>query len=307
VFRTLDAVARPGAILATNTSYLDVDAIAATVSRPEAVLGLHFFSPAQVMRLLEVVRGARTAPDLVATAMKLAKDLGKVGVVVGVRPGFVANAMQAQRQTQANRLILEGAQPQDVDQTLHDFGMPMGPFAMIDMAGLDIGWRPGTPTRHMRDRLCEMGRLGRKSGAGFYDYGEDGKPRPSPLVAEAIEAFAAECGVARRTLSRVEILERCIFASVNEGARILQEGKASRASDIDVAWVNGFGWPAYRGGPMYYADRLGLDQVLEGLKRYAAEGNPELSPAPLLERLVSEGRGFCADQAKTGDEAPRLA
>jgi 3-hydroxyacyl-CoA dehydrogenase len=218
--------------------------------------------------------------------------LGKVGVLVGVRPGFVANAMQAQRQRQANSLIVEGAEPQAVDRVLYDFGMPMGPFAMIDMAGLGIGWFPGKPAATVRDRLCEMGRLGQKAGAGFYDYGEDNKPRPSPVVAAAIEAFAAETGVTRRAVSDQEILERCLFASINEGARILQEGKAQRASDIDVAWVNGFGWPAWRGGPMHHADNLGLDVVLAGLKRYEGTVGPEFEPAPLIQTLAAEGRRF---------------
>jgi 3-hydroxyacyl-CoA dehydrogenase len=292
VFTDLDRVAKPDAVLATNTSYLDVDEIAAATGRPGSVVGLHFFSPAQIMKLLEVVRGARTDKAVVATAMKLARTVGKVAICVGVSPGFVANRMQRERQRQANRLVLEGAAPADVDRVIHDFGMPMGPFAMLDMAGLDIGWREGKPTETVRDLMCEIGRKGIKAGAGFYDYGEDRKPVPSPVAAEAIAGFAARSGVTPRTVSDEEILERCLYAMINEGAKILDEGIALRASDIDLAWVHGYGWPAYLGGPMHHADTLGLAHVLARLRHYADAAGPEFAPSPLIEKLVAEGRGF---------------
>jgi 3-hydroxyacyl-CoA dehydrogenase len=292
VFAALDAAAKPGAILATNTSYLDVDEIAAATGRPESVIGLHFFSPAHIMRLLEIVRGAGSDKAVVATGMRLARTLGKTAILVGVGPGFVANRTQRERQRQANRLVLEGAAPADVDRVLYGFGMPMGPFAMLDMAGLDIGWHEGKPAETVRDVMCEMGRKGLKTGAGFYDYGEDRKPRPSPIVRDAIAGFQARRGVTPRAITDEEILERCLYAIVNEGAKILDEGCALRASDIDLAWVHGFGWPAYRGGPMHYADAVGLPVVLERLRGYAAAGVEELTPAPLIEKLVAEGRGF---------------
>jgi len=292
LFRRLDAALRPGALIATNTSYLDVDALAAATAHPERVLGLHFFSPAQVMRLVEVVRAKRTSPQALATAMALVRRLGKIGVVSGVCHGFVANRMQAQRQRQANRLIVEGAAPADVDRVLSGFGFPMGPFAMLDMAGLDIGWRPGKPAETVRDVLCEMGRKGQKTGAGFYDYGEDRKPRPSPVVEQAIVDFAARERIERRPVDDQEILDRCLMAMVNEGAKILEEGIALRASDIDVAWVYGFGWPAWRGGPMYYADSLGAGAVLGLMKRLQARHGRDFAPSRLLERLADEGGRF---------------
>jgi 3-hydroxyacyl-CoA dehydrogenase len=293
VFSRLDAVAKPGAILATNTSYLDVEAIAALTNRPEHVLGLHFFSPANVMKLLEVVRGAKTAPAVIATAMQLAKRIGKTAVVVGVCHGFVGNRMLAQRKREADALLLEGAMPWDVDRVLTAFGLPMGPFAMSDLAGLDLGWSAETSKGEtVRERLCERGRRGQKTGAGFYDYDAARKATPSADVEALILEVSARDGYVRRSVSDQEILERCLYPLINEGAKILDEGVAARASDIDVVWIHGYGWPTFTGGPMYYADRLGLGTVLAGLRRYEATHGEAFHPAPLLERLVAEGRGF---------------
>jgi 3-hydroxyacyl-CoA dehydrogenase len=293
VFARLDRIAKPGAILATNTSYLDVNEIAAVTGRPEHVLGMHFFSPANVMRLLEVVRGDRTAKPVIATAMQLARRIGKVAVLVGVCHGFVGNRMLAQRQREANRLILEGALPWDVDRVLYDFGLPMGPFAMSDLAGLDIGWSRETSTGStVKEVLCEMGRRGQKTKAGFYDYDDRRNATPSPVVERVILDFAAKRGIVRRPIGDDEILVRCIYPMINEGARILEEGKALRASDIDVVWVNGYGWPAYRGGPMYYADSVGLDTIAAELEKLEAAHGPAFTPAPLLVRLAREGKRF---------------
>jgi 3-hydroxyacyl-CoA dehydrogenase len=289
----LDRIAKPGAILATNTPYLDVNEIAAVTGRPEQVLGMHFFSPANVMRLLEVVRGDRTAKPVIATAMQLARRIGKVAVLVGVCHGFVGNRMLAQRQREANRLILEGALPWDVDRVLYDFGLPMGPFAMSDLAGLDIGWSRETSTGStVKEILCEMGRRGQKTKAGFYDYDDRRNATPSAVVERIILDFAAKRGIERRPVSDAEILVRCIYPMINEGARILEEGKALRASDIDVVWVNGYGWPAYRGGPMYYADSVGLDIIAAELEKLEAAHGPAFRPAPLLLRLAREGKRF---------------
>ena len=272
VFERLDAIAKPGAILASNTSYLDIDEIAAMTKRPEDVLGMHFFSPANVMRLLEIVRGAKTSKPVLATVAALAPKIGKVGVVVGVCHGFVGNRMLAERQREAMKLILEGATPWDVDRVLVDFGMPMGPFAMTDLAGLDIGWSAETSKRStIREILCEEGRRGQKTGAGYYDYDEARNAKPSAHVEEIIRDFAASKGVQQRAISDEEILERCTYPMINEGAKILDEGKAQRASDIDIVWINGYGWPVYRGGPMFYADTVGLKTVLEKLKRVRGE------------------------------------
>jgi 3-hydroxyacyl-CoA dehydrogenase len=293
VFTRLDAVAKPGAILASNTSYLDIDEIAAMTKRPADVIGLHFFSPANVMRLLEVVRGAKTAADVIATAMQVAKKIGKVAVLARVCHGFIGNRMLAQRQIQANRLILEGAMPWDVDRVLYDFGLPMGPFAMADLAGLDIGWSAVTSrSATIRDILCEMDRRGQKTGAGFYDYDENRRAKPSPVVAKVIEAFAAGTGAVPRKIEDQEILERCLYPMINEGAKILEEGRAIRASDIDIVWINGYGWPVYRGGPMFWGDLIGLDKVLTALSGYEAKFGAEFRPADLLVRLAGEGKGF---------------
>jgi 3-hydroxyacyl-CoA dehydrogenase len=284
VFTRLDKIAKPDAILASNTSYLDIDQIAAVTSRPGQVLGLHFFSPAPVMRLLEIVRGVKTSGSVLATAMKLAKIVGKVGVLAGNGPGFIGNRILRQRQDAANRLVLEGASPYAVDKVLTAFGLPMGPFAMADLAGLDLGWNAATSHgESLRDVFCEAGRRGQKTKAGFYDYDDARKPSPSPVAEKLIADFRAKKNVAPHEIGEDEIRERCLLPMINEGAKILEEGKASRASDIDIVWLNGYGWPAWRGGPMFYADTLGLDAVIAGLKKYG------IAPAPLLEKLAAAG------------------
>jgi len=289
VFAKLDKIAKPGAILASNTSYLNIDEIASATNRPDHVIGMHFFSPANVMRLLEVVRGAKTAKPVVATVMQLARKIGKIAVLVGVCYGFVGNRMLAQRQREAQKLILEGAMPWDVDRVIYDFGLPMGPFAMSDLAGLDIGWSKDTSkSSTIREILCELDRRGQKTGAGFYDYDEQRNAKPSPVVEKIILDFAAKRGINRRTIPDEEILERCIYPMINEGAKILEEGKAQRASDIDIVWINGYGWPVYRGGPMFYADLIGPDKVLAKLKEFAATMGDDFQPAPLLESVVAE-------------------
>ncbi len=293
IFERLDTIAKPGAILASNTSYLDVDAIAAKTKRPEDVLGTHFFSPANVMRLLEIVRGEKTSKSVLATITQLAPKIGKVPVVVGVAHGFVGNRMLAQRQREAQKLILEGATPSDVDRVLVDFGLPMGPFAMSDLAGLDIGWSAATSKRaSIRDILCEEGRRGQKTGAGFYDYDEARNAKPSAKVEGIIRDFAKSKGIEQRKIGDSEILERCIYPMINEGAKILEEGKAQRASDIDIVWINGYGWPVYRGGPMFYADTVGLKAVLAKLKEFQAKFGGDFKPAALLEKLAAEGGTF---------------
>jgi 3-hydroxyacyl-CoA dehydrogenase len=293
VFERLDAIAKPGAILASNTSYLDIDAIAAMTRRPEDVLGTHFFSPANVMRLLEIVRGAKTSKLALATIVRLAPKIGKVGVVVGVCYGFVGNRMLAQRQREAMKLILEGATPSDVDRVLTDFGLPMGPFGMSDLAGLDIGWSAAASKRAtIREILCEEGRRGQKTGAGFYDYDEARNAKASAHVEAIIRDFAKAKGIEQRKISDAEILERCIYPMINEGAKILEEGKAQRASDIDIVWIYGYGWPVYRGGPMFYADTVGLTTVLAKLKEFQARFGDDFKPAGLLEKLAAEGGTF---------------
>jgi 3-hydroxyacyl-CoA dehydrogenase len=293
IFAKLDAIAKPGAILASNTSYLDIDEIASVTKRPESVLGMHFFSPANVMRLLEVVRGDKTAKPVIATVMQLAKKIGKIAALVGVCHGFVGNRMLAQRQREAQALILEGAMPWDVDRVLHEFGMPMGPFAMSDLAGLDIGWsKETTSSSTIREILCEHDRRGQKTGAGFYDYDENRNAEPSPIVEKIILDFAAAKGINRRAVADREILERCLYPIINEGAKILEEGKAQRASDIDIVWINGYGWPVYRGGPMFYGDTVGLDKVLAAMRGFQATMGDAFKPAALLETLVAEGKGF---------------
>ncbi|MBM6579081.1 enoyl-CoA hydratase/isomerase family protein [Microvirga sp. BT689] len=293
IFSKLDAIAKPGAILATNTSYLNVNEIAAMTKRPEHVLGMHFFSPANVMRLLEVVRGEKTDKRVIATAMQLGRRIGKIAVLVGVCHGFVGNRMLSPRQREANRLVLEGAMPWDVDRVLYEFGFPMGPFAMADLAGLDIGWsRETSKGATVREILCEQDRRGQKTGAGFYDYDENRNAKPSKLVEQIILDLSAKKGIERRTISDQEILERCVYTMINEGAKILEEGIAIRSSDIDIVWINGYGWPVYRGGPMFYGEQVGLSHVLERLRAYEAEFGADFKPAALLERLVAEGRGF---------------
>ncbi len=293
LFGKLDALAKPGAILATNTSRLDVNEIASATQRPQAVIGLHFFSPANVMRLLEVVRGDKTSKPVIATAMQLARKIGKIAALVGVCPGFVGNRMLGQRQREAQQLILEGALPWDVDRVLYDFGFPMGPFAMSDLAGLDLGWSRQTSTGEtMREILCELDRRGQKSGAGFYDYDSERKATPSAVVEQLILDLAVKKGVSRRVISDDEILQRCIYPMINEGAKILEEGKAIRASDIDVVWINGYGWPVYRGGPMFYGDSIGLDKVLASMREFEARMGADFKPSVLLQKLAAEGRRF---------------
>jgi 3-hydroxyacyl-CoA dehydrogenase len=302
VLRRLDAVARPGAILASNTSTLDLDRIAAFTARPQDVIGLHFFSPAHVMKLLEVVRGAHTAHDVLATAMALAKKLRKTAVVARVCDGFIGNRMIEQYLRQAGFLLEEGCTPEQVDGAMERFGFAMGPFRMSDLAGNDIGWairqrrareRPDMVYSKTADLLCEMGRFGQKSGAGWYDYrpGERAA-QPSPAVNEMIARHAADLGVERRAIDEREIVERLVYALVNEGARILEEGIALRASDIDMVFLAGYGFPLHRGGPMFYADTVGLPAVLEAMRRYAAGRHGQAwTPAPLLVRLAqSNGR-----------------
>jgi 3-hydroxyacyl-CoA dehydrogenase len=294
IFARLDAIAKPGAILASNTSALDLDEIAAATGRPEWVIGLHFFSPANVMRLLEVVRGDKTSPAVVKTCMAFARRINKVAVLVGVCFGFVGNRILFKRQEQANLLALEGAPVEQIDRVLVDFGFPMGAFQMADLAGLDIGWDKATSNgATVKDRLCELGRFGQKSGAGFYDYDEHRKPTPTSLVSDLFRQLAVKAGIEQRALSEEEILERCLLPMVNEGAKILEEGIALRASDIDVAYVYGYGWPAYRGGPMYYANSLGLDNVLQKLRHYQQlTGDDFWQPSALLESLVARGESF---------------
>jgi len=297
VFADLERVARAGAILATNTSTLDVDEIARATSRSHDVLGTHFFSPANVMRLLEIVRGAATSPDALATAVALGRRLGKVPVTVGVCYGFVGNRMLARRSAEAERLLLEGALPQEVDAAVTGFGFPMGPFAMADMAGLDVGWRirKGRGERNeIEDTLCEAGHFGQKTGKGYFRYnGGSRTPLPDPEVERIILDASSRAGVARRAITQEETVERMIFPMINEGARILEEGVATRPSDIDVIWVYGYGWPVWRGGPMYYADRLGLTHLRDRLTLYAERsGDETLLPATRISRLAAEGRGF---------------
>ena len=285
VFGKLERVCKPGAILATNTSYLDVDEIAASTQRPQDVMGMHFFSPANVMKLLENVRGAKTSPAVYATAMELGKAIGKIAVLVGVCDGFVGNRMLAKRSREAYFMLEEGATPQQIDKALFDFGFPMGPFAMSDLAGLDIGWRnrksrldrlsPREQACNLLDKICELGRLGQKTGAGFYRYDEKRNAQPDPLIEELIVKHSRERGLERRTLSDQEIVERCLFSMVNEGARILEEGVVARPLDIDVVWMNGYGFPAYRGGPMFHADQLGLKTVHAAILRYREEVGAE--------------------------------
>ncbi len=303
VFRKIDAVAKPGAILATNTSTLDIDQIAAVTKRPQDVIGLHFFSPANVMRLLEIVRGAKTAKDVIATSMKLARTIKKVGVLVGVCDGFVGNRMVHAYFREAGFLLEEGALPQQVDRVLEDFGFAMGPFRVGDLAGLDIGWAirkrqaatrdPNERYTKIGDLICERGRFGQKTGAGYYKY-EAGnrKPIPDPEIEALIVQASKDAGIARREISDQEILERCLYQLVNTGAKILEEGIAQRASDIDIVYLFGYGYPRFRGGPMFTADLIGLPKVLEAVQRYEKAVGPWWKPAAILEKLAAEGGRF---------------
>ena len=302
VFREVDGAARADAVLATNTSTLDIDAIAAVTARPSSVVGLHFFSPANVMRLIEVVRGAKTSPEALSSAVAFAKRLGKVPVVVGNCPGFVGNRMMFPYMYEAQFIVEEGATPEQVDKALTGFGMAMGIFAVDDMAGLDVAWRvrqelkhfskPGERRPLVADKLNELGRIGQKAGKGWFSYDEQRKPIPDPAVVDLIRSTARDAGIPQRTFSDQEIVERCIYALVNEGARVLEEGFAQRASDIDVIYLNGYGFPAWRGGPMFYADRTGLRAIHERITALHGELGDRWRPAPLLTSLASSGRTF---------------
>ena len=297
--------------MATNTSSLDVDAIAATTARPERVVGLHFFSPANVMRLLEIVRGKKTSREVIATSMKLAKQIGKVGVLVGVCDGFVGNRMLHKYAHEAQHLLQEGAFPHQVDRVMTAFGFAMGPLATSDLAGIDVGWRirkarpkPGPGDRYgwgVADRLAEMGHFGQKTGKGFYKY-EDGSrvPMPNPEVEKLIVEIAHANGIERRAISDQEILDRCLFAMINEGAKILEEKIALRASDIDTVWINGYAFPAHRGGPMFYADTVGLQKILTTVQDFRAKHGKAWEPAPLLVRLAGEHKTFGSLDEKAG-------
>jgi 3-hydroxyacyl-CoA dehydrogenase len=295
VFSKLDRIAKPGALLASNTSTLDVDKIASFTGRPADVLGMHFFSPANVMKLLEIVRGRQTSYESLARALAIGRTIGKVSAVVGVCDGFVGNRMLHKRSAQAEKLLLEGASPQQVDAVVTQFGFPMGPYAMGDLAGLDVGWRirQGRGTKApISDALCEAGRFGQKTGAGYYKY--DGRtPSPDPEVDRIIAAKQRELGINPRRIGDEEIFERMIYPMINEGARILEEGIATRASDIDVVWMNGYGWPAWTGGPMFYADTVGLKRIADHLDDHAnTTGDETLRPATLLRALAEKGEGF---------------
>ncbi|GLH80457.1 3-hydroxyacyl-CoA dehydrogenase [Bradyrhizobium sp. SSBR45G] len=299
VFGKLDQYAKPGAVLASNTSYLNIDEIAKHTTRPQDVLGMHFFSPANVMKLCEIVRADKTAPDALVTAVSIARKIAKVPAVVGVCDGFVGNRMLAQRGKQAEKLLFEGALPQQVDAVVTKFGMPMGPFAMGDLAGLDIGWRSRKDRgikSEIADALCEAGRFGQKTGKGYYKYEAGSRAAlPDPDVEKLIDETLAKLGLKRRAVSDEEILERMMYPMINEGAKILAEGIAARPSDIDVVWLYGYGWPIYRGGPMYWADSVGLKHIAERLAFYAKETNdPSLEPAPLLKKLADEGKTFAS-------------
>jgi 3-hydroxyacyl-CoA dehydrogenase len=302
VFADLDRVCRRGAILATNTSTLNIDEIAAATSRPEAVIGTHFFSPANVMRLLEIVRGKKSGKEVIATCMQLSKKLGKIGVLVGNCRGFVGNRMFGPYRREAQFLIEEGAEVEAVDQALAEFGMAMGPMATGDLAGLDVGWRIRKEYRHLEkpgirqpfaeDRLCEMGRYGQKTGRGWYRYDESRRPSNDPEVSALVRKWSADAGIPQRQISAEEIVDRCIYALVNEGARILEEGYALRAVDIDIIYINGYGFPAYRGGPMWHADTVGLQKVYQRICEFHQQHGELWEPAPLLRRLVETGKTF---------------
>jgi 3-hydroxyacyl-CoA dehydrogenase len=312
VFASLDAATNPHCILATNTSTLDIDEIASATRRPQSVIGLHFFSPANVMRLVEIVRGRATSSTVIANALALAKRLGKVGVVVRNGPGFVGNRMMFPYMYEAQFLVEEGATPERVDRVLTDWGMAMGIFAVDDMGGLDVAWRvrqelhqfeePGVRKPLVADRLVELGRLGQKTGKGWYRYESDRKPIPDPEVVELIERLATSAGIRARHVSDEEIFERTMYALVNEGARVLAEGIALRAADIDVIYVNGYGFPGYRGGPMFFADRVGLRTIYDRVAALHREHGQRWAPAPLLERLAKEGRTFRQFDAERANE-----
>ena len=313
VFKELDRVCKPGAILASNTSTLSIDEIASATSRPESVIGTHFFSPANVMRLLEIVRGKSSSKEVVATCMQLSKTLGKVGVLVGNCRGFVGNRMFGPYRREAQFLIEEGAAVEAVDRALSDFGMAMGPLATGDLAGLDVGWRirkeyrhlevPGIRQPFVEDRLCELGRYGQKTGAGWYKYDDQRRASLDPAVSELIRKWVDEAGIAQRQISAAEITDRCLYALVNEGARILEEGIALRASDIDIIYINGYGFPAHRGGPMWYADTVGLKQVYDRISEFHRQHGEIWQPAPLLKQLAEQGKTFAEFRREQGATA----
>ncbi len=307
-FQKMNAIAKPGAVLASNTSGLDIDKMADATNRPEAVIGLHFFSPANVMRLLEVVRGEKTSKETIATSMKLGKTLNKIAVLSGNAPGFIGNRMLARYTSQAGEIILQGATPYQVDNVLLQFGMPMGPFQMNDLVGLDLGWRArklggvkpeDVPiTARVADKLCEKERFGQKTNRGFYIYPEGSRAgQADPEVVEIVEQTSAELGIVRRDIDDEEVLKRCLYPLINEGARILEDGIAIRPCDIDIVYINGYGFPEVTGGPMFWADQQGLDNILADIKRFQEEyGGEAWEPAPLLERLVAEGKNFASLQ-----------
>jgi 3-hydroxyacyl-CoA dehydrogenase len=302
IFGQLDRICKRGAILASNTSTLSIDEIAQATSRPEAVIGTHFFSPANVMRLLEIVRGKASSKEVIATCMQLSKKLGKVGVLVGNCRGFVGNRMFGPYRREAQFLAEEGASVEAVDKALYDYGMAMGPMAVGDLAGLDVGWRirkeykhlekPGVRQPIAEDRLCELGRYGQKTGAGWYKYDENRRAIPDPEVAQLVSKWAAEAGIAQRKISPEEMVDRCLYALVNEGARILEEGYALRAVDIDIIYINGYGFPAHRGGPMFYGDTVGLKKVYDRICEFHRQHGELWEPAPLLKRLAEAGKTF---------------
>jgi 3-hydroxyacyl-CoA dehydrogenase len=313
VFSQLDRVCKPGAVLATNTSSLDIDEIASATARPQSVIGTHFFSPANVMRLLEIVRGASTSKEIIATCMQLSKRLGKVGVLVGNCMGFVGNRMFGPYRREAQFLVEEGASIEAVDTALYEFGMAMGPLATGDLAGLDVGWRIRKEFRHLQkagirqaiieDRLCELGRFGQKTGAGWYKYDENRKSSPDLQVADLIRQWTSEAGIPQLEISAEEIVDRCIYTLVNEGARLLEEGIALRAVDIDIIYLNGYGFPAYRGGPMWYADTVGLKKVGERVREFQQRLGNWWEPAPLLQRLAEQGKTFAEYSGRQGAAA----
>jgi 3-hydroxyacyl-CoA dehydrogenase len=313
VFQELDRVCKPGAILASNTSTLSIDEIASATSRPESVIGTHFFSPANVMRLLEIVRGKASSKEVVATCMQLSKTLGKIGVLVGNCRGFVGNRMFGPYRREAQFLIEEGASVEAVDQALSDFGMAMGPLATGDLAGLDVGWRirkeyrhlevPGIRQPFVEDRLCELGRYGQKTGAGWYKYDDQRRASPDPAVGELIRMWVEEADIVQRQISAAEITDRCLYALVNEGARILEEGYALRASDIDIIYINGYGFPAHRGGPMWYADAVSLKRVYDRICEFQRQHGEIWRPAPLLKQLAEQGGTFAEFGTEQGATA----
>ncbi len=293
IFADLDRICKPGAILATNTSALDINEIASVVKRPQDVIGLHFFSPANVMKLLEIVRAKHTSDAVVATSMDLAKKINKVAALAGVCPGFIGNRMLYKRGQPAGALLKAGAMPWDIDAAFNTFGFKMGPYQMSDLAGLDIGWKPGATTANpLRDMICERTpRRGQKSGAGYYDYDENRVGRPSPEVEAIVKEFAAQSGFASRKVTQEEILEECIFPMINEGAAILEEGMAQRPGDIDVTWLNGYGWPQDKGGPMFLGDKVGLQRVVDVVER-VSKTVPDIKVSGLLRAMAKDGRKF---------------